>query len=221
LTRHPLGWLFALRRTWWRLWTRVVICPWIRATGYRRRRKVNLGSGHNPLPGYWNVDLCAEADLVLDLEHGMLPFPDASMDVVVCNSAINYFSRWRGRYLIQESYRILAKGGVARFSSQDLRAIAERYARNDHAFFDQTLPNGKSRFEGATMADKINTWFYGYATDGGKTGKYFYDYETLALLFREAGFATVECRPYRSSRLPEVAQIDNREDQVFFLEAVK
>ena len=69
-------------------------------------------------------------------------------------------------------------------------------------------------------ADKFAAWFYGYETAGGGC-KYFYDYDSLAYLFRSAGFAVVEKRGYLDSRLPDVPAIDNRPDQMFFLEATK
>jgi hypothetical protein len=57
-------------------------------------------------------------------------------------------------------------GGVARFASQDLEWIARRYIEKDREFFFQKLPNGKERFDGKTMGDKFNSWFYGYETSG-------------------------------------------------------
>ena len=94
------------------------------------------------------------------------------------------------------------------------------YVVKDTDFFFQKLTNGDERFEGKTMGDKFNSWFYGYLTGGGPT-KYFYDYETLADLFISAGFSVVEKKKYMDSRLKEIKSIDNREDQMFFLEAVK
>ena len=51
--------------------------------------------------------------------------------------------------------------------------------------------------------------------------EYFYDFDSLAYLFRDAGFSLVERKAYRESRLPEVGLLDNRADQMFYLEALK
>src|SRR6185436_2705818 len=142
--------------------------------------KVNLCGGSLHIDGYCNVDLHHSADIRIDLEKKLLPFADNSIEALVCISAINYFSRDRGAEIIRDVYRVLAPGGVARFAAQDLHAIMEKYINNDRDFFFQKLPNGKERFHGVTMADKINSWFYGYQTTGGKACKYFYDFETLA-----------------------------------------
>ncbi len=183
--------------------------------------KVSLCGGPTKIPGYFNIDLQRQADLSLDLEHHNLPFKSSSVDTVLCISAVNYFTRERGEQIIKEVHRILSKDGIARFAVQDLHSIAQKYVAGDKEFFFQKLPSGKDRFLGVTMADKINSWFYGYKTIGGKAGKYFYDFETLALLFQQAGFSRVEQKAYLESELPNIESIDNRPDQMFFLEAIK
>jgi predicted SAM-dependent methyltransferase len=183
-------------------------------------RHINLcGIG---VPGYFNLDL-KKSDYNIDLEQELLPFEDNSAEVVVCMSAINYFTRERGAEIIKDVFRVLTPGGIARFGVQDLKAIARKYVTEDKEFFFQKRSDGsgEDRFVGETMADKINSWFYGYAVAPGYGSKYMYDYETLALLFKKAGFKLVEQKSYVESRLPDVAQIDNRPDQMFFLEAIK
>lgn len=189
-------------------------------TTYYKRTKVNLGSGHTFNENYWGIDLNVDAEMILNLSNRRLPFRNGSMDAVVCISAINYFTYARAEYLIRETFRILKTGGIARFGVQDMQSLAKKYLDNDLAFFFQKLPNGKDRFPGPTIGDKFVAWFYGHQTAGGPN-RYFYDFESLAFLFRAAGFKIVERRNYRDSRLAEVALIDNRAEQMFFLEAVK
>jgi SAM-dependent methyltransferase len=183
-------------------------------------RKLNLCCGVQRVPGYFGIDLVGGADLRLDLETTDLPFRAASLDTVVCMSAINYFTRERARRLAQEMCRVLRPGGVCRVGVQDMKALAERYVRGDREFFFQKLPDGRERFEGPTLGDKFAAWFYGYAVDGHPC-RYFYDFDSLAHLFRAAGFALVERKAFGESRLPEAREIDNRPDQMFYLEAVK
>jgi hypothetical protein len=121
---------------------------------------------------------------------------------------------------VNEAYRVLKAGGIARFGVQDMESIARRYVERDEQFFFQTLPNGQERFEGATLGDKFAAWFYGYAIKGVPC-QYFYDYESLAHLFKVAGFSVIEKRAFQDSRLESIQMIDNRPDQMFFLEAVK
>jgi len=183
-------------------------------------RKVNLACGSQNVPGYFGIDVVGGADLRLDLAKMDLPFPPSSLDTVVCMSAINYFTRARAKQLVREMHRVLRPGGTCRVGVQDMKSLAERYVRGDKEFFFQKLPDGRDRFEGPTLGDKFAAWFYGYAV-GVHPCEYFYDYESLAHLFREAGFSVLERKAYRESRIAEVDQLDNRADQMFFLEAVK
>lgn len=182
--------------------------------------RVNLCSGTQAVPGYFGVDVNATADLKLDLAVYDLPFRENTLDVVVCMSAINYFSRERGQQIVAQVFRCLKSGGVARFGVQDMKALAKRYVEGDEAFFFQKTDDGNDRFEGPTIGDKFAAWFYGYFA--GRSGcKYFYDYESLAYLFSSAGFSVVERRDFRDSAIEDIALLDNRPEQMFYLEAVK
>jgi SAM-dependent methyltransferase len=183
-------------------------------------QKVNLCCGPQQVPGYFGIDVNAGCDLRLDLSRYDLPFADESLEAVVCMSAINYFTRRRAEELVLETFRVLRSGGVCRMGVQDMRALSERYLRNDTEFFFQKLPDGRDRFEGPTIGDKFAAWFYGYAIKGMPC-RYFYDYDSLAYLFKKAGFSIVDKKQFRESRLKGIELIDNRPDQMFFLEAVK
>lgn len=183
--------------------------------------QVNLCSGSILFNDYCNIDIYWGADLLIDLEKKLLPFRTNSINTLVCISAINYFTKKRGEKIIQEVFRILKPGGVVRFSSQDLELIASKYVNKDRNFFFQKLSNGQERFIGETMCDKLNSWFYGYAVAKNKGCKYFYDFETLSDIFEKAGFSKVENKEYLDSLIEDVEKIDNRQDQMFFLEAVK
>jgi len=186
----------------------------------KAQRKINLCCGPIRLPGYINIDIVPDADVVLDLEKELLPFPDESVDTLVCISAINYFSRQRGLEILKEVYRVLAPNGVARFAVQDLRVLASKYLNQDRVFYFEKLQDGRDRFPGKTFAEKFNEFFQGFQSCG-KFCKFVYDFETLALAFREAGFGIVEQKEFRQSRIAHVEMIDNRPEQMFFLEAIK
>ncbi|MDD2733782.1 MAG: SPASM domain-containing protein [Desulfuromonadaceae bacterium] len=182
--------------------------------------RINLCSGPVKVDGYVGIDITPEADITLDLEKDLLPFPDNSADVVACISAINYFSLERAQEIVKDVFRVLKPGGIARFASQDLRVLAERYLTNDQTFFFEKLADGRDRFPGRTIADKFNGFFYGFYT-GNNHCKYVYDFTALKALFVEAGFESVEEKKYRESLILAVDKLDNRPEQMFFLEAVK
>jgi predicted SAM-dependent methyltransferase len=186
----------------------------------RRGLRLNLCAGPIRIPGWISIDIQSDVDIKLDLARSNLPFDDGSAAAVACISAINYFTHVRAAELVQETHRVLQPGGVARFAVQDMALLAKRYVERDTAFFDQRLANGRPRFEGETMGDRFVAWFYGYRA-GGTPCRYAYDFESLARLFARAGFSAIEQRPFRSSQLVDVEALDNRPDQMFFLEATK
>lgn len=179
--------------------------------------RINLCCGPNLLPGWVNVDIQG-ADVNVDLEHELLPFPDASASVVVCISAINYFTRERGRELLADVLRVLRPGGLLRLGVQDLQLLARRYLDGDMAFWGEALKSGADRFAGPTLADKFNGFFYGFQSYG-KSCRWVYDAQSLTLLLTEAGFSSIAPKAYRESEIPEIERIDNRPEQMFFLEA--
>ncbi|GEM_PF-112065 len=183
-------------------------------------KMINLCCGPVRLPGFVNIDITPGGDIQLDLERELLPFPDESMDAVICISAINYFSYRRGAEIIKDVFRVLKPGGVARFATQDLRILAGNYLDRTSVFYHEKLADGRDRFPGKTVADKFNEFFYGFCS-GNKHCNYVYDYESLAVHFREAGFGVIEQKEYRNSRIPGADTFDNRPEQMFFLEAVK
>ena len=126
------------------------------STDNRSVMKVNLCGGPKKIDGYVNVDISAQADFVIDLERDLLPFPNSSVDVVVCISAINYFTKKRASEIIRDVYRILREGAIARFATQDLRLLVKYYLEQNQEVYFEKLANGQVRFPGRTFADKLN-----------------------------------------------------------------
>ncbi len=193
----------------------------IRLGFYKNIKKLDIGGGPKKNREFFNIDLGAESDLCMDLENKLFPFPNQSIDEAICISTINYFTKKRGEEIIKDLFRIMRPGGIVRFGTQDLELITQKYVNRDQDFFFQKNNSGSDRFTGETIGDKFNSWFYGYAVRKNKGCKFFYDYETLSLLFKRAGFSIIEKKKYLESRIHNIHDIDNRQDQMFFIEAIK
>jgi len=160
------------------------------------------------LENFINIDVSWSADKRVDLEKKRIPMKDGSVDVLICMSAINYFTLDRAQFLIKDVYRVLKPKGWCRFGTQDLELIADKYLQGDSDF----------------TCHRINRWFGngdGYKASG-KICKYVYDYDTLSKLFVLAGFGVIWQVQYQMDRSPHsLGQYDNREQEMLYLEAVK
>jgi len=74
--------------------------------------KLNLGSGHNRITGYVNLDIRPEVkpDVVCDVEKG-LPYDDNSIDEVRAHDFLEHIRLGQTIHVIEEIYRVLKPGG--------------------------------------------------------------------------------------------------------------
>lgn len=186
----------------------------------KKNLKINIGAGNQKIAGYLSCDVLKGSDLRLDLSKSKLPFDFASVEVIICTSAINYITYKESELLVKEMLRVLRPGGIARIGVQDLDLLVQYYHESNTEFFNQKNSDGSDRFPGDVIADKFNNWFTGFYSNGYSC-KYVYNFESLKNIFIKNGFAQVERKNYLESCLEEIAEIDNRADQMFFLEAVK
>ena len=72
---------------------------------------MNLGCGTDIRAGWLNIDARAGpgVDMLLDLEGGVLPFPDDSVDEVYCSHVLEHLWRWEP--VVLEVFRVLRPGG--------------------------------------------------------------------------------------------------------------
>jgi predicted SAM-dependent methyltransferase len=186
----------------------------------RKGFRINLCCGAQRVEGYFGIDYNKGANLRLDLLKWNLPFHKNTCQAIVCMSAINYFTYSRASEIIKDCHRVLKPNGILRIGVQDLELIAKHYVGRNKAFFYQKTSNNVDRFPGATIADKFVSWFYEHPA-GNSYCKYFYDFESLSNLVKKAGFRIIERKKYQDSRLSDIEKLDNRPDQMFFLEAIK
>ena len=164
--------------------------------GYDR---LHLGSGGRLLEGWANVDINGLGNLVWDLTRP-LPIPPGRVRFVYTEHFIEHIQRADSRRLLSHARRVMAKGGVIRISTPDLKPLLDDYqagrlVRMDHA---QWYP--------ATLCQMVNeamrSWGHVFV----------YDEAELTALLRECGFDDVRRVQWGESEFPELRGLESRPD---------
>lgn len=92
--------------------------------------KLNFGCGTRFSGNWVNIDFHSTDKRVkrVNLLSGF-PFPDASFGAVYSSHVLEHFERNQGRFLLEESFRVLRKGGILRIVVPNLQGSCEEYLR--------------------------------------------------------------------------------------------
>ena len=191
--KGPLGWI-ALRRL-----------P-------QHGLKLHLGSGTVRLDGWVNIDLeTPEADVHYDIRRG-LPLRDGAARLIYHEHVMEHITVDEGAACLRDWHRLLEPGGVLRVATPDLQYVVEKY-RGD--WKDQAWLRLPEYAFIRTRAEMLNTSMRWWGH------QYLYDGEELERRMRDAGFTTIRRCGYRESTVPELANLETREDSILILEAVR
>jgi predicted SAM-dependent methyltransferase len=137
------------------------------------------------------------------LHHNLIygiPLPDQSVHFVYSSHLLEHLDRSTGRQLLEECWRILRPGGVARFGVPDLEVAWELYVHGD-----------KERM--------LHDFFFVTGATGLSQHRYAYDFELLSRALLEAGFVDVHRVHFGEGAVPDLESLDNRQDYTLFVEA--
>ncbi len=175
--------------------------------------RLNIGCGKFPRPGWINLDnkVRPGVDCVADLRAD-LPFAHGAVDYA---AAIHVFPHVRLDALapaLARVRRVLKPGGVLRLALPDLVKAMDAYRRRDASYF--AIPDAQWKSLGAKLVAQI-VWHNDLATP--------FTFDLAAEALEKAGFASIARCEFRRtrSRFPEIVELDNRERESFFVEAMK
>jgi len=160
-------------------------------------RKLQLGSGENPLDGWLNTDLEPRDDMVyLDIR---LPFvfADDSFDYIYSEHLIEHVSYRHGLKCLNECFRVLRPGGRIRIATPNLSFLLDLY--------DGCKTDIQQRY----ISWSANTFFpdVGRAEDTFVINNFFrnwnhefiYDLKTLRESLTKVGFTSIQSFPVGNS----------------------
>lgn len=195
-----------------RVWATHMMEPAQRSVARRLSKnapvKLNIGCGTLRMDGWVNIDLVGlPVDLAWDIRR-TLPFVDDSVDVIFHEHVMEHVCAYDGFMMAKDSYRMLKPGGVLRIVMPD----ANRYIRS---YVNPTSSDSILREGRLTPMIALTEEFYGF------NHRAMYDYETVELFLRTAGFTKVESTSFGKSRIDPCPDCEERICDSFYTEAVK
>jgi SAM-dependent methyltransferase len=177
-------------------------------------RRLNWGCGGHTAPQWINSDRNDQnpaVNLPCDIMEG-LPLPSDSIDYAVSIHALPEVPYDRQIPVLQELRRVLKPGGILRLCLPDLLKGIDAYRRGDRDYF--LIPDKDAERLGAKLITQL-IW-YGYS-------KTLFTSEFIEELLLKTGFRRVTHCSYMKTacRFPEIVELDNREPESLYVEALK
>jgi SAM-dependent methyltransferase len=175
--------------------------------------RLNWGCGSVPVPRWINSDRLAApgVDLPCDIRHG-LPVRESTFEYVVAMHALQDVPYLDVVPVLRELRRVLKPGGVLRLGLPDLDRAVQAYVRGDRGYY--YIPDDEVTSLGGKLAVQI-VWYSSVRTP--------FTRDFVEELLGKASFREVaQCKfRHTASRWPEIVELDNREHESLFVEAVK
>jgi SAM-dependent methyltransferase len=175
-------------------------------------RKLQIGAGPNPLPGWLNTDLVPDRypghrDRMVRLDaRARFPLPDMSFDYVASEHQISILTMTEALGMLRECFRVLRPHGHLRVATPDLAVILGLYA--DHPddtqryYMDWVMrrywPDIRSN---RPQPFVINQMFQ-------HRHQFIYDRATLTALLSDSGFTDITSWPPGESSYPELRGVE-------------
>jgi predicted SAM-dependent methyltransferase len=171
-------------------------------------RKLQLGAGGNARAGWLNSDIDPiKGEIYLDAA-SRYPFADGSFHYIFAEHVIEHISWEAGVRMLQECYRVLAKGGKIRIITPDLSRFLTLLSGQIDVEARQFL-SAKSRAEAVPMTAVQNA--YVFNREFSEYGhKFLYDPPTLQKTFELAGFKEIRYRKVTDDTDPVFRQAELR-----------
>jgi len=170
--------------------------------------RLHLGSGGEPKAGWVNVDFVGDpVELAWNLAHG-IPFADASVEAIFHEHLLEHISLTDGARFMDEAFRVLQPGGILRIGVPDAGELVTSYG-GDGTYLEGLHPGRPTKM----LALQELFYWHRHMT--------MYDTETLALLFRAAGFPEPQQRKFGDTAFDVAPDTPRRETETLYMEASK
>ena len=175
-------------------------------------RKLQIGAGHNPLPGWLCTDIAPVHPGIAFLDATQpFPLPDSTFDLVSSEHMIEHIPYAAGLFMLGECHRILRPGGRIRVATPDLQVLLalntaepapmqQRYLR---WITERFLPGRPCR-PSFVINNAFRNWGH----------QFLYDAEILAEALAQKGFVQVTRQAPGKSAEPALQGLEVHGDHI-------
>jgi predicted SAM-dependent methyltransferase len=176
-------------------------------------KRLHWGCGEERVQGWINSDIqdLAGVDLVCDILDG-LPLETGSIDFAVSVHALQEIAYPKLTQALAELRRVLKPGGVLRLVLPDLDKGIAAYQRGDRNYF--LVPDQEATCLGGKFI--VHMLWLGHSRS-------LFTHDFIEELLFKAGFTSVARCEFGESKtqFPRIVELDAREHESLFVEAVK
>lgn len=159
-------------------------------------KRLNVGCGKHPLPGWINADIRPGTEVVFDLRRRW-PIRDSQLHSVRLEHTLEHLGYpQEALHVLSEAGRVLRSGGEIRVGVPDTASVLLAYASGTHADYFRLAKERWHPPEVQLPIEHVNFHF----RDRYGEHLFAYDAEALTHLFERAGFAEIR----RAAREPAI-----------------
>jgi len=169
-------------------------------------RKLNIGAGGAPMPGWLNSDIEPKTKGILQLDATQkFPIGDNSFDYIYSEHMIEHITYNDAKRMISECFRILKPGGVIRISTPDLSFLVDLYKDNKSEVQTQFIRHSTDIWLDTPYSSVfvINNYVRAWGH------QFIYDSEVLGNLLKQFGFVKINTFQALESKDKQLQNLEN------------
>lgn len=163
--------------------------------------KLHLGSGSNILKGWLNTDFAKPNQTIFMDVTEKFPFQDNTFEIIMAEHLIEHISYKDGKFMLEESFRTLKRGGVLRIGTPDIAKYIDLYKKDLTSIEMKTIKQitdwwiSTGFFKAKEYVPKKDTYNPVFVINdifNNYEHRFIYDFQTLKEIVADAGFVNIK-----------------------------